>query len=246
MFGRLAEALFAQINRVRVWHRMPTFPLRVANLLLLRRGLRRLNLHDTQRGGFPKPEREVGPEVYRLGRTVDGSYNDLAVPAMGARGMRFGRNAAIGTLHTRHAREVMDPNPREVSRRLLARRNGEFHGVPYLNIFAAAWLQFMTHDWFGHNRDDANPHEIPLADDDDWAGTAERKISFGRSLPDKEAYADRGLPPAFVNTELHRWDSGQVYGKDEARQQETSDRRSKASSKSAPTAGLSQPTRGSN
>ena len=25
MFGRLAEALFAQINRVRVWHRMPTF-----------------------------------------------------------------------------------------------------------------------------------------------------------------------------------------------------------------------------
>ena len=83
MFERLAEALFAQINRVRVWHRMPTLPLRVANLLLLRGGLRRLNLHDTQRGGFPKPEREVGPEVYRLGRTVDGSYNDLAVPAMG-------------------------------------------------------------------------------------------------------------------------------------------------------------------
>ncbi len=45
-------------------------------------------------------------------------------------------------------------------------------------------------------------------------------MSFGRSLPDKEAYADRGLPPAFVNTESHWWDSGQVYGKDEARQQE--------------------------
>ena len=94
MFGRLAEALFAQLNRVRVWHRMPTLPLRVANLLILRRGLRRLNLHDTQRGGFPKPEHEVGPEVYRVGRTADGSYNDLAVPAMGARGMRFGRNFA--------------------------------------------------------------------------------------------------------------------------------------------------------
>ena len=47
----------------------------------------------------------------------------------------------------------------------------------------------------------------------------ERKIRFGRSLPDKEAYADRGLPPAFTNTESHWWDSGQVYGKDEERQE---------------------------
>ncbi len=216
MFGRLAEALFALINRVRVWHRLPTLPLRVANLLLLRRTLRRLNLHDTQRGGFPKPEREVGPEVYRLGRTIDGSYNDLAVPAMGARGMRFGRNSPVDRLKIPTAYDVMEPNPREISRRLLARRNGEFHAVPHLNILAAAWLQFMTHDWFGHLRDDQNPHEIPLADEDDWP-SPERRMQFGRSRPDKEAYADRGLPPAFTNTESHWWDAGQIYGKDEAR-----------------------------
>jgi hypothetical protein len=217
VFGRLAEALFAQFNRVRVWHRMPTLPLRVLNLLLLRRGLRRLNLHDTQRGGFPKPEREIGPEVYRLGRTIDGTYNDLAVPAMGSRGMRFGRNSAIDKLKIPTQRDVMEPNPREVSRRLLARRNGEFYAVPYLNIFAAAWLQFMTHDWFGHHRDDQDPHVFNLTDDDDWPG-ASRSFKFGRSQPDKEAYTDRGLPPAFVNTESHWWDSGQVYGRDEARQ----------------------------
>ena len=216
MFGRLAEALFALINRVRVWHRLPTLPLRVANLLILRRTLRRLNLHDTQRGGFPKPEREAGPEVYRLGRTADGSYNDLAVPAMGMRGMRFGRNSPIDKLKIPTARDILEPSPREISRRLLARRNGEFYPVPYLNIFAAAWLQFMTHDWFGHLRDDQNPLEIPLADDDDWP-SEERKMRFGRSRPDKEAYADRGLPPAFTNTESHWWDSGQIYGKDEAR-----------------------------
>ncbi len=219
MVARLAEALFALINRVRVWHRLPTLPLRVVNLLLLRGTLRRLNLHDTQRGGFPKPEREVGPEVYRLGRTIDGSYNDLAVPAMGARGMRFGRNSPIDKLKIPTAYDIMEPNPREISRRLLARRNGEFHAVPYLNILAAAWLQFMTHDWFGHLRDDQNPHEIPLADDDDWP-SPERRMQFGRSRPDKEAYADRGLPPAFTNTESHWWDSGQIYGKDEVRQDE--------------------------
>ena len=134
--------------------------------------LRRLNLHDTQRGGFPKPEREVGPEVYRLGRTSTAATMTSPFRRWARAACASAATPPIDTLHIPTAREVMEPNPREVSRRLLARRNGEFHGVPYLNIFAAAWLQFMTHDWFGHNRDDANPHEIPLADDDDWAGTA--------------------------------------------------------------------------
>jgi hypothetical protein len=147
---------------------------------------------------------------------IDGSYNDLAVPAMGACGMRFGRSTPIDKLKIPTARDIMEPNPREVSRRLLARRNGEFHGVPYLNVFAAAWLQFMTHDWFGHHRDDRNRHEFELSGDDDWPGG--RKISFGRSQPDEETDADRGLPPAFTNTESHWWDSGQIYGKDEVRQ----------------------------
>src|SRR6266700_2647795 len=43
---------------------------------------------------------------------------------------------------------VLTPNPRVVSLELLTRDT--FQPVTILNMLAAAWVQFMIHDWFSH------------------------------------------------------------------------------------------------
>ena len=42
--------------------------------------------------------------------------------------------------------QLMEPSPREVSRRLLTR--DPFLPATSVNTLAASWLQFMIHDWF--------------------------------------------------------------------------------------------------
>ena len=46
----------------------------------------------------------------------------------------------------------MSPNPRTVSRELLARK--DFIPATTLNLLAAAWLQFEVHDWMSHGEND--------------------------------------------------------------------------------------------
>src|SRR5690606_31117525 len=61
--------------------------------------------------------------------------------------------------------ELLRPNPRDISRELLARE--QFKPVPFLNLLAVSWIQFMTHDWFSHGENEiAMPYRIPLRDDD--------------------------------------------------------------------------------
>ena len=47
---------------------------------------------------------------------------------------------------------MLKPNPRTISRELLARR--EFIPATTLNVLAAAWLQFEVHDWMSHGTND--------------------------------------------------------------------------------------------
>lgn len=42
----------------------------------------------------------------------------------------------------------------------------KFIEVPWLNLFAVAWLQFMVHDWFDHSAATKEKIEVPLAKDD--------------------------------------------------------------------------------
>ena len=83
---------------------------------------------------------------------ADGSYNDLGCPWMGMAGARFGRNVPISDTHGEQPPELYEPNPRQVSRDLLARRS--FVPVPHLNVLVPAWLQFMVHDWLSHGGGD--------------------------------------------------------------------------------------------
>src|SRR5262245_45567177 len=133
----------------RQWYELPRLPSMV-RLVEIRNELRTKNLHDTEDPVFEK--KPIPPDldpVLREARTTDGTYNDLTVPKMGSVGCRFGRNVPVE--HTfPDAPNLLIPNPRVVSRELMTR--DQFQPASFLNLLAAAWIQFMVHDWFVHER----------------------------------------------------------------------------------------------
>jgi hypothetical protein len=204
---------FAQLtDRIRVWYEWP-LPIAVPMMLGYRVLMRQRNLYDTERDPtLLKPQESGDP---RDQREPDGSYNDLGCPWMGMAGARFGRNVPIEATFGEKEPELYEPNPRLISRALLARR--EFIPVPYLNVLVAAWIQFVLHDWLSHGPNDPSipPHKIPLPEGDDWPG----EMTVLRSKADPlVASADAGRPATFRNTETHWWDASQVYGSTRERQ----------------------------
>ena len=212
---RLVNQLLGLVARTtesfRVWHRWP-FLIGITILLGHRVNLRHHNLVDTETA----PPSPTPPDSFDIqgARTPDGTFNDLSKPWMGARNARFGRNVPLTATFGETLPELMDPSPREVSRRLLART--EFQPVGHLNLLAAAWIQFMVHDWLSHGPGDkTDMHQIPVAPDDDWPHGPMQVPCTPHDDPNSEH--DRGRPHAFRNTETHWWDGSQVYGSDAER-----------------------------
>ena len=188
----------------RVWFRWP-FTVAIAIILGHRDNLREKNLTDTE---TDPPEAPAAEGDIVGARTVTGSHNDLGRPWMGMAGTRFGRNVALKAAFGETGERLMDPSPRLVSNRLLARR--EFVPVPHLNVLAAAWIQFMVHDWLSHGKNDSSViHEVPLPEGDDWPF---ERMTVPRTTPAPETDADAGRPGAFTNVETHWWDASQIYG----------------------------------
>jgi hypothetical protein len=155
LLGRFAELT----NRFQVWYQLP-FMLAMPTIVGHRVNMREHNLSDTERDpSLLKPGAGANGHDQR---TADGSYNDLGCPWMGMAGARFGRNVPISDTHGEQPPELYEPNPRQVSRDLLARRS--FVPVPHLNVLVPAWLQFMVHDWLSHGGGDTKtpPHRLPL------------------------------------------------------------------------------------
>ena len=99
---------------------------------------------------------------------------------MGTIGARFGRNVPVERTHPEPLPELLEPNPRLVSRELLTRT--EFKPATIVNVLAGAWLQFEVHDWFSHGKNvEEEPFELELAEDDDWP---ERPMRIQRTRPD--------------------------------------------------------------
>lgn len=205
---RLLGDLFRAINRRVVWHRLG-FLLAVVNLVALRIDLRRFNLYDTETRE-PDASPAEGRDV-RTTRTPDGSYNDLSQPSMGMAGTRFGRNVPLQATFS-DAASLLEPNPRMISRSLLTR--SAFTPASTLNVFAAAWVQFMVHDWFSHGQgaspDEVEPIRVPIAEDDPFP---ENPMIVPRTPADPtRGPTDEGRPPTFLNVETHWWDASQIYG----------------------------------
>jgi len=218
--GRLYAKVSEWVDRRRGWDRLPT-PVGLGVLAGLRHTLRRRNLHDTDALATSNaPQPAPADESYRYQRTSDGSWNDLDHAAMGMSGSRFGRNVPLSSVTPVTTDNVLDPNPREVSRRLMTR--DRLDAVEGANSLVAAWLQFMIHDWFSHGtspQDD--PWVVELAAADDWY---ERPMTILRTADDPtRADGGRAGPRSSVNVLTHWWDGSSIYGTSAA---ETAARRS--------------------
>jgi hypothetical protein len=146
--------------------------------------------------------------VLLTARSGDVPYNDLADPPMGGVSARFGRNVPLDRAMPQ-AKLFLEPNPRVVSQVLLTR--DVFKPVKTLNVLAAAWIQFMIHGWFDHERH--NPGEkdllIPVRSDDPWP---ERPMKIPATVEAAPARQNPPRPPAYRNTETSWWDGSQIYG----------------------------------
>jgi Animal haem peroxidase len=186
------------------WDKLPTW-LGIATLVELRNKLREQNLFDT---GVAPAEPEFADPRWLRARSPDGTYNDLDQPAMGARGVRFGRNIPLERTFPEPEPSILQPSPRLISSRLLTRdRLIPARGA---NALVAAWLQFEVHDWFSHGKNlTENPLPVALPESDSWH---ENPMQIPRTRPDPSYDPSAGGPPTFVSDDSHWWDGSQIYG----------------------------------
>ena len=205
----MPDDLFTRISKRlkdRPWYEKPRL-FAMGDLLEIRDQLREKNLHDTEEPPLQAQDPSVADAVVRGSRTVDGTFNDLRHPAMGAVGRRFGRNMPLEAVFP-DSPNLLIPSPRVVSRELMTRH--EFQPATILNLLAAAWIQFMVHDWFVHKRSATDTIDLPLAPGDDWSDPTMR---VPRTEPDP-APPNSKRPPAYANLNSHWWDASQIYGGD--------------------------------
>ncbi len=209
--ARVMSAIFKGVNRVIPWHRLPR-PLGLLNLMPIREELRAKNLHDTAHlPSINEPEPPAWDPERAVQRNSDGTYNDLTLPRMGAAGTRFGRNIPLEHAWPEPEPALLEPSPRVISNRLLARQ--EFVPARSLNLLAAAWIQFMTHDWFDHGPPrKGNEFKVPLDKEngDSWHEDPMRTRRTPED-PTRIPGAKDG-PPTYINQGSHWWDASQVYG----------------------------------
>ncbi len=265
--AKLYLRTFQVVNALAPWHVLPTW-LALLNLGAFRETLRARNLCNTSDIPVTNPQNVTADPKYDpaflMMRHDDGYYDDLSKPSMGAAstntatvapegtdaeathdsmyfnasqpGARFGRNVPLKEAIPDDA-NLLKPSPRAISNKLLART--DFKPATILNLLAAAWIQFETHDWFNHGEppwegekeDKKNrnirdtitdqqylPHLVPLAEGDQWHECPMR-IRPTRPDPTRNYEYERGrhngalkYPKTYVNAESHWWDGSQIYG----------------------------------
>lgn len=215
VLGAAAGGLFRVLNRRIDWHRL-SLRLSLLNLDMLRHQLRQRNLIDTELREAPPTARTVPPPIAELVRTtrrLDGSFNDLCDGKMGAVGACFGRN-----LPPVYRPDLFDdPNPVEVSRKLLYRET--FLPAKSLNILAAAWIQFQVHDWVSHARYPLGKKDVvvPLPRGMTWRNSVGGPEESAMRISGEIAINDNDgeqAPILFANQVSHWWDGSEVYGSD--------------------------------
>ncbi|CAF1589665.1 unnamed protein product [Rotaria magnacalcarata] len=108
---------------------------------------------------------------YLIYRSTDGRCNDLNISSMGMYQNRFGRNTNITINQVLNKLDMLlHPHPLKLND-LMTRKNGTFIKSPNLNLLAAAWTQFQTHDWFLHTNDLNRP---PIVIPKDGGGYASK------------------------------------------------------------------------
>jgi hypothetical protein len=213
VLGAAARSAFGLVNRFVPWHHLGV-RLALLNLDAFRHVLRRDNLIDTEPHEAPPRARPVPAppdETARVQRTFNGVSNDLSAPWMGSVDATFGRNLPA----VNRPDLYNEPNPVQVSDRLLARRT--FRPATSLNLLAATWIQFQVHDWVQHERHPLGTDDVvvplpPYAPD--WmsrlGGPSERVMRIAGNEP----LSGCGPDGPFRNLVSHWWDGSEAYGSD--------------------------------
>lgn len=148
-------------------------------------------------------------------RTEDGTCNILDNPAEGSVNRRFGRNVKLEAAYGEtEADTLLSPNPREVSNVLMARE--EFKPATSINFIAAAWIQFMVHDWIDHGDGQDDDPILISRPADDPLGPGVMSVKRTIADNDRTAEEDATLPATYRNINTHWWDGSQLYGSDKA------------------------------
>jgi Animal haem peroxidase len=209
LLWRIYDTVAQAVDHKVGWDKLPLAG-GLAVLIGVRNILRQENLYDPSTvvpivGG---PEAPPRTPAHLVGRSVDGSHNDLDHPTMGMAKARFGRNIPPDRVRPVTDAELREPSPRMVSRRLMTRVT--FLPAESVNALAAAWLQFMIRDWFSHGEADTSRLvEIPLEPTDDWHESPMR-IPRIHADPSRPAGADG--PVTSINEVTHWWDGSSLYG----------------------------------
>ncbi len=265
--AKLYVITFNVVNKFAPWHILPTW-MGLLNLGAYRETLRAKNLCNTSDIPVTNPQ-NVTPippydPAFLMKRHDDGYYDDLSKPSMGAAstntytvapvgsdtqathdsmyfnmsqpGARFGRNVPLKEAMPDEG-NLLNPSPRLISTELLART--DFKPALILNLLAAAWIQFETHDWFNHGEppwegekedkkrqgirdpiteEQYRPHLVPLVQGDTWHECPMRirptRPDPTRNYDDEKRQNNGNLkyPKTYVNAESHWWDGSQIYG----------------------------------
>ena len=150
-FGEsLLVGVFHFVNKFVRWDKLVPI-IGALNLEALRLELRQYNLHDGYASGAAQGNQTTDPMTdkrFEFARNSDGKFNSTEMPRMGCTGMRLGRNFPRALTPKPTEEELWTPSPRMLSDRFMARK--AFIPATTLNLLAAAWIQFQTHDWFFH------------------------------------------------------------------------------------------------
>ncbi|KJZ77188.1 hypothetical protein HIM_03509 [Hirsutella minnesotensis 3608] len=210
LLDRLFVKFFGVVNKLIPWHKLPG-PIGALNLVALRVSLRENNLHSgyssqTVQGNIVDDPLE--DERFRHARNSDGKFNSLDKPLMGCSGMRFGRQFPRHHCRKPTEEELWTPNPRMISEKFMARKPQGFIPATTLNLLAAAWIQFQTHDWFNHEKSNQE-FDIPLPPGDKWPHD---HMKLPKTKPDDVLDPSDIETPGYKNENTAWWDGSQIYG----------------------------------
>lgn len=212
--AKLLIWIFKGVNKLIPWHKLPKY-IGVINLLAYRDDYRAHNLYDTYPDESYQGTTTTDPmpdSRYLTARESDGKFNDLVEPRIGCAGARFGRNVPREHTKPPNHDELLNPNPRLISEQLLAR--SEFKPATIVNLLAAAWIQFQTHDWFAHINSTTETVEVLLPEGDKWS---DAQMKIARTQADKPLDEVDKQYPAYRNQNTAWWDGSQIYGSSEER-----------------------------